>query len=79
MATRILNEARDAYTAYICILCGSVFNSKEYRWGACWANEGSAEAPCNDWSCPICGGVVVEYARVPGPGGEQPNAYAAMR
>jgi hypothetical protein len=79
MPTRILNDARDAYTAYICVLCGSVFNSSEYRWGACEEDERAAGAPCNNWSCPVCGGVVVEYARVPGPGGEQPSVYAELR
>jgi hypothetical protein len=75
--TRILNEAKDAYTAYICVLCGSVFSSREYHWGACEENESRAKAPCSDWSCPTCGGVVVEYARVPA--GEPSNAYAAVR
>jgi hypothetical protein len=79
MTTRILNDARDAYTAYICVLCGSVFNSRDYRWGACGENEGAVEAQCNDWSCPVCGGVVVEYARVPRPGGERPSVCAELR
>jgi len=79
MLTKILNEARDTFTAYICVLCGSVFNSREYHWGAGEGNETGANARGSNWSCPVCGGVVVEYARVPGPGKEQPNFYAAMR
>jgi DNA-directed RNA polymerase subunit RPC12/RpoP len=75
--TRILNEAKNAYTAYICVLCGNVFSSTEYRWGACEGNETAANEPCNNWSCPTCGGVVVEYARVPA--GDPSSAYAAPR
>jgi hypothetical protein len=74
---KILNEVKDAYTAYICVLCGSAFNSREYNWGACEGHEPAASAQCNNWSCPVCGGVVVEYARVPE--GEPSNAYAALR
>ncbi len=75
--TKILNDVKDAYTAYICVLCGNVFSSREYHWGACEGNEAGANEPCDNWSCPVCGGVVVEYARVPG--AESSSAYAGMR
>jgi hypothetical protein len=75
--TRALTEAKDAYTAYICVLCGTVFNSREYHWGACEEHELAANASCRNWSCPVCGGVVVEYARIPS--GEPSTAYAAQR
>jgi rubredoxin len=60
----IMNRVKDDRTEYKCVLCGSVFDSSEYRWGAREEKEIGAGG-CNDWSCPVCGGVVVEYARVP--------------
>lgn len=59
------SELKSAITEYICVLCGSVWSSDDYRWGACVdVAPGSIVRRC-DWSCPQCGGVVVEYARRP--------------
>ncbi|HVO77084.1 MAG TPA: hypothetical protein VMT60_03780 [Candidatus Bathyarchaeia archaeon] len=49
-------------TEYICVLCGSIWTSDEYNWGKCTEVRSGSIARC-DWSCPQCGGVVVEYAR----------------
>jgi len=75
--TKILNDMKDAYASYICVLCGSVFSSRDYRWGACEENEARTNVSCSDWSCPVCGGVVVEYARMSG-GGPSAAALSAM-
>jgi rubredoxin len=75
--TKILKEARDAYTAYMCVLCGSVYSSRDYHWGSCGGTGDGSKASRCDWSCPVCGGVVVEYARVPE--GEKPDSYVSTR
>ena len=46
--------------------CAAAYQLENYRWGACQENEAEAGVPMKNWSCPVCGGVVVEYARVPG-------------
>lgn len=50
---------------YICVLCGSVWSSADYEWGGCARALSSPATPRRDWSCPSCGGVVVEHARRP--------------
>lgn len=65
-ATR-LDDMVDAVggVEYICVLCGSVWSSADYEWGGCARSLPGAATPRCDWSCPSCGGVVVEYARHP--------------
>jgi len=59
----MVGEIGEAVTEYICVLCGSALSSADYTWGPCAdARPGSSGRRC-DWSCPQCGGVVVEYAR----------------
>jgi len=60
---QMLGEMKAMRTEYICVLCGSIWTSEDYTWGACTeVRSGSVVRRC-DWSCPQCGGVVVEYAR----------------
>jgi hypothetical protein len=72
----VASEIKAAVTEYICVLCGSVWNSEEYHWGTCAdVSAGSVVRRC-DWSCPQCGGVVVEYARRPARMSEGESALA---
>ena len=71
-----VEQIKAAYTEYICVLCGSVWNSDDYSWGACAdVRSGSLVRRC-DWSCPQCGGVVVECARRMAPAYAEESAAA---